>query len=693
MPLELVVAASLLAAASGLPALALPRRSPWAQRASVLLIVLASAAGLAGAFAGLFSVPSDALILPWPAIGDSFIGLDSLSSFFLVPVFLVGGLGAVYGLGYSPAAGNPRTGRRLAVFYGLLVAGMALLLLARGAFAFLLGWETMALSGFFLIGLEDQKNESRSSSFVYLVAAHLSTLVLFGMFLLWRAATGSFDLERSGAAAMSLGVAGGIFLLALLGFGLKAGIMPLHFWLPGAHAAAPSHVSALLSGVVLKMGVYGILRMLSLLPGIPAAWGALVLVLGATSALFGVVFALAQHDLKKLLAYHSVENIGIILMGLGIALLGRSAGMSELFVLGFAACLLHVWNHSLFKSLLFLGAGSVVRATGTRAIDRLGGLGKTMPWTAALFIVGAVAICGLPPLNGFVSELLVYLGLFGGLARDGAGLALAAMAAPVLAMVGALAVACFVKVVGAAFLGSARSREAEEATESPASMIVPIGALAALCALIGLAPRLLVPVLDSAIACWNGTGTGVPSLAGLAPLDQAGLAAMALVVMAGIAAFLFSRGIRARGEAKVSRGIRARGEAKAPLRPTWDCGYAAPTSRMQYTSSSFARGIVGMFSWFLRPSPEPRRIQGYFPEAETLHSEVDEAILDRVLRPALRLLERLSTWFHRFQQGLAQQYLLYMLLALIVLICTLVPAGGLLGLAKSAAGGAAGASP
>jgi hydrogenase-4 component B len=679
--LELVLIAALIAAASGLPALALPRRSAWGGRASAALLALAAACGISGAFMGMLGEAPPPLEIGWPAAGGALVGLDPLSSFFLVPVFLVGALGAIYGLGYFPAAENPRTARRLHLFYGLLVAGMAFLLVARQAFAFLLGWETMALAGFFLIALEDQKEESRRSSLVYLVATHVSTLTLFGMFLLWRGATGSFDLEPS--QAMGLGAATGIFLLALVGFGLKAGVMPLHFWLPGAHAAAPSQVSALLSGVVLKMGIYGLVRMLSLLPWTPAAWGVLVLVLGGASALFGVAFALAQHDLKKLLAYHSVENIGIILMGLGTAMLGRACGLPGLVALGMAGCLLHVWNHSLFKSLLFLGAGSVLRATGTRAIDRLGGLGKAMPWTAALFIAGAVAICGLPPLNGFVSELLVYLGLFHGLVLDGPGLALAAAAAPALAMVGALAVACFVKVVGVSFLGAARSPEAERAAESPASMLLPMGIIAVLCVFIGVAPRFLAPLLDAAVAAWNGPAAAasaaagplaavaaglaplpaalpVPSLFDIAPLGEVGLASAGLLLIISLAALLFGR----------SAG-RARSEAAG--RPTWDCGYAAPTARMQYTSSSFARGIVGMFAWLLRPPAEPRRLEGYYPGHAELRGEVREAVLDRVLMPAFRRLSRVSAWFHRFQQGLTQQYVLYILVALVALLATLVP--------------------
>lgn len=656
MGLSLILAGLGLAAASGLPALALPRGSPWGQRLAACLMALAGLAGCAGAGAGLFEPPTASVALRWPAVGDSFLGLDPLSAFFLIPVFAVGALASIYGLGYYPQARNRRTARRLQLFFGLLVAGMGLLVIARQALAFLIGWEAMALSAFFLVATEDDRAESRRAAFVYIVATHVGTLTLFGMFALLRSVTGSFALSPL-AATVGVGAMNGLFFLALLGFGLKAGMMPLHFWLPGAHAASPSHVSAMLSGVVLKMGIYGLLRMIWLIPRLPAAWGAAVLALGAVSGLLGVVFALAQHDMKRLLAYHSVENIGIILMGLGLAMLGRSSGRAELLVLGLAGCLLHVWNHSFFKSLLFLGAGSVVRATGTRAIDRLGGLAKKMPWTAAFFLAGAVAICGLPPMNGFVSEFLIYLGLFDGLAAGQAG---AAIAAPILAMIGALALACFVKVGGAVFLGSARGARAESADESPAAMLIPMAVLAAACAAIGLAPWLLPPVLDSVVASWVGGSQpslgSLPSLGSVANLGYVGAASAAVLGLAALIALPMARAVR---------------RAKAGV--TWDCGYAAPTSRMQYTASSFARGLVGMFSWTLRPPKEPARLTGAFPAAAALHGEVDDAVLDRALVPALRGLERLSLWSHRFQAGQTQQYVLYILIALALMSLTLIP--------------------
>ena len=651
------------AALSGVPGLFLPRTSPLGQRIATLLMEVAALLGTIGAASVLAGSGGFAVELPWPAASGATLGIDALGAFFLVPIFLMGGLGSIYGLGYWPQGRNPRSARRLQLFWGLLTAGMALLVVARQAFSFLLGWEVMALSAFFLITTEDDREECRTAGWIYFIATHIGTLLLFGFFALWRRTTGSFALQPVAAGTLGSGAMSLLFFLALVAFGLKAGIMPLHFWLPGAHANAPSHVSAMLSGVMLKMGIYGLLRFLSLVPDSPASWGGLILALGAVSGLFGVVFAIAQHDVKRLLAYHSVENIGIILMGLGLALLGRDRGQSSLMVLGLAGALLHVWNHGLFKPLLFFGAGSVLRRTGTRQIDRLGGLAKLMPWTAALFLAGAVAICGLPPLNGFVSELLVYLGAARPLVDAASGAPAAVLAVPVLAMIGALAVACFVKVYGAVFLGSARSllppgRPGEQG-ESPASMIGPMLALAALCAFIGVAPSAIVPALEAAIASWSPAGAATsPGLLGLAPLREVGLASAALVALVAI----------------IVAATRRLGRSGARV-GTWDCGYARPTSRMQYTASSFGQPIAGMFAWVLRPRLHRPRVEGVFPGAATLESHVDDATLDRVIVPVSNLIAQRFGWFRRFQQGLVQSYVLYILIAVIALLCTLVPFG------------------
>lgn len=600
----------------------------------------------------------EVLAFPWPAAGNSVIGLDALSAFFLVPVFAMGALGAIYGLGYWSQIAHREDGCRLRLFWGMLVAGMGVLILARHAMAFLLGWEVMALSAFFLIATEDEREECRRGAWVYLVATHVGSLTLFALFALWRHATGSYALQPVASDALGLAVANALFFMALIAFGLKAGVMPLHFWLPGAHANAPTHVSAMMSGVVLKMGVYGLLRFLTLLPDPPAAWGGIILILGAVSCLLGVVFAIAQHDLKRLLAYHSVENIGIIFIGMGLAMLGRSAGRPEWIVLGLAGCVLHVWNHSLFKSLLFLAAGSVVHTTHTRELERLGGLAKAMPWTAAMFLVGAVAICGLPPLNGFVSELFVYLGLLNSLGGEGRSGSAAAFVTPVLAMAGALALACFVKVYGTVFLGSARTESSAHAEEAPVTMKGPMLIVAAACALIGLAPVALSPLLDTVIATWwpRQPHTMAVGVGDLVPLGGVSVVAMTLVALLAAVALLLERYSRA-----ASRAV------------TWDCGYAEPSVRMQYGASSFAQMIVRMFRVLLRPRVRCPAVEGVFAPASQLHTHVDDPVLDRLLLPAGRSVRSGFGLFHGFQQGLAQHYLLYILITVLLMLGIQIP--------------------
>jgi hydrogenase-4 component B len=433
-------------------------------------------------------------------------------------------------------------------------------------------------------------------------------------------------------------------------------MMPFHFWLPSAHAAAPSHVSALLSGVVLKVGIYGLLRTLSLLPTGPVSWGGAVLLLGTLSAVLGVLFALGQHDLKRLLAYHSIENIGIILMGLGLALVGQSRGRPEWIVLGLAGCLLHVWNHALFKSLLFFAAGSVIHSSRTREIDLMGGLAKPMPKTAILFFVGAIAICGLPPLNGFVSELFIYLGLF----RSVSGSSGAALAAPALALVGALAVACFVKAFGAVFLGNPRRGSIEGMHEAPAAMIIPMALLAACCAAIGLMPLLVVRPLHAVIHQWNDGLTTAPTLDALAPLTP--LTTLSLV-LAGIllVSFLLSRW---------SMGRRRERPAV-----TWDCGYARPSGRMQYSASSFATTLVDLFGGVLRPHSHEPRINTPFPARTEFQSHVDDLVLEGFLTPLWRRFRSHLGWLRVLQRGSVQTYVLYILVILSLLLLLTMPVG------------------
>ncbi len=624
MTIVLVLAAVVFFAASGLVSAVLARRPAIAQAAACALVcagaalaIVAAAAVLAGGAAS-----SERLALR----------LDAVSAIFLLPISFVGALGAIYGLRYFPQEALGAQAARLQLFYGLAVGGMVLLVAASNGIVFLVGWEVMALANFFLVLTEHDRREAQRAAFLYLAATHVGTLALFAVFALLRQAAGSFDF----AAMEGLGGAGGVlgarvFVLALLGFGLKAGIMPFHFWLPPAHAAAPSHVSALMSGIVVKVGIYGLLRVSGLFDAPPAWWGVTLLVLGGVSAVLGVAFALAQHDLKRLLAYHTVENIGIIALGAGLALLGRTRGDPALVVLGFSGAALHVVNHALFKSLLFLGAGVIHHATGTRDIDLLGGLARSLRITTILFVVGAVAISGLPPLNGFVSEWLVYLGFLGALGRPSGDLfAFAAFGAPVLALVGGLAAACFAKVVGVVFLGSPRSAHAERAHEAPATMLAPMAALAAACVAIGLAPAALLPALTRAAAAWSRLDPGslaAPVASAAASASRVSLVALTLLVAAG-AVWL----------------LRRRRLAPAPAAvQTWGCGFAAPTARMQYTGSSFAELLVGRFSWVIPLRARTRPPEGLFPTEGAFHTEVPDPVVDLALVPAARAYEWLST--------------------------------------------------
>jgi hydrogenase-4 component B len=531
----------------------------------------------------------------------------------------------------------------------MMGASLALVMTARNGLLFLAAWEVMALVGFFLIVTEANKAAVRRAGFVYLAATHVGTLALFALFALLSHRVGSFAFPAAGTLAATGPAAAAIFALALVGFGFKAGLMPLHLWLPDAHAAAPSHVSALLSGVMIKAGIYGLVRVTGFFTAVPPWWGGLLLAIGAVSGVLGVVFAIAQHDLKRLLAYHSVENIGIIAIGLGVALLGRSFDLPAVAALGLAGALLHVINHGLFKSLLFLSSGAVIHATGgERDLDRLGGLLRQLPWSGACFLGGAVAISGLPPLNGFVSEWLIYLGAFRSLG-SGPGQS-AVIAAPVLALIGALALACFVKAFGAVFLGTPRHPLPHPAHEAPVSMRWPPLLLLLLCAGIGLWPAALLPLLGAAVAAWGVTSS---PLAALAPAAELGLAAWALLLLVGGAALW----------------LRRRRPAAAPRAATWGCGYQASNERMQYTASSFADGLTGFFRCCLGTRSRGTDVAGLHPGAASLATETPDAVLDRAVLPASRQLARGATWLRaRLQHGVSSIYLLYVALTVVALL-------------------------
>jgi len=654
----LAIAAAILAAGSGLLGVAFRHRPALAQRLACGALCAAALAGAAASALALIAPAPPALALPWGVPDGSFaVRLDGLSALFLVPVLAVPALGAVYGLGYYPQERLGARAVRLQLLYGLCAAGMALVVVADGAILFLVAWEVMALAGFLLVLTEHEQPEAQRAAFVYVASAHAGNLALVAAFARLAGRAVSWAFAAMAGQPAGGGAAAAIFALALCGFGLKAGLMPLHFWLPGAHAAAPSHVSAVLSGVLLKTGVYGLLRVSSFFDGPPVAWGGTLLVAGAVSGVLGVAFALAQHDLKRLLAYHSVENVGIIFMGVGLAMIGRSRGDPALVLLGFGGAVLHVGNHALFKSLLFLGAGSVVHATGTRDIDRLGGLARRMPRTAALFLLGAAAISGLPPLNGFASEWLVALASLRTVFNLGPephphwGV----LAAPVLALIGGLAAACFAKVFGAVFLGSPRGPCGAGAQDPPATMLLPAAGLAAACVGIGLLPAALLPSLTRAAAHWSR----LPEAAMAGPAAEAGASAMR--VSLGAAALLAAVGA-------IAAFRRRRLPAPQPAAETWGCGYALPTARMQYTGSSFAEMLVLRFGWAFAPRARVLPPRGLFPRRAAFSSSVPDTVLDVGIVPALAWSARMAGHLRSGFAGRVQFQALLLLGGLLALL-------------------------
>lgn len=632
--------------------------------ASVLLGMRAPKCWLAGVLVGTISAFGAAAVtldlgVTWEFRGAATLGgevihlrLDALSALFLALLALVGGAGSVYLREYWRDTAHPRSARIGRVWWSVLLICLGLVLVTANGLHFLIAWELFTVAAYFLVTLDRRARAVRAAGWLYLAASHVAALCLFAFFSMMAARTGSWELGplRDHPELAPL------FWLALIGFGLKAGMFPLHVWLPSAHANAPSHVSAMLSGVTLKIAIYGLVRFSGWLPTPPSA-GWVIAALGVVSAVLGVAFALGQHDLKRLLAYHSVENIGIILIGLGFAMVAASQGNAAWGRLALAGGLLHVWNHGLFKSLLFFGAGSVLHATGTREMSRLGGLWQAMPWTASLFTLGAVAISGLPPLNGFVSEWLVYLGLFDATLAHGPTAWAAIPAAILLGLTGAMALACFAKVCGVVFLGAPRSSAANHARECGPAMRGAMLLLGAGCVAIGLAPILFWPAVARAVEAWQPVWIGAPAPAPLASLGQLHLAIAALAVLAVVCLWQ-----------KVRRG----GFKRAV---TWDCGYAAPTARMQYTAGSFAGIITEWFAWILRPVRHEHRPEGAFPTEAQFDQHTPETVLECAVEPAGGAIIQLARLARQLQHGRVQAYLLYVL-AGIVALALLILLGG-----------------
>ena len=637
--------------AAGVAALGLSR---WPRTAGAV-----SAAGaVAGALLGLWSAArvlatgaAPTLEIAWAVPGGVLsVGLDPLSAFFLVPTLLLGAVGSVYGVPYLLAGGRTRNLSLLFFGFNLVVCCMSLVVLARDAVTFLLAWETMAITTALLVAWDHAQEEARRAGWIYFVAAHLGAGALFLLFLIFKAGAGSFAFAAFARSPPTGPAAVAVLSLALLGFGSKAGLVPFHVWLPEAHAAAPSHVSALLSGALVKLGLYGLLRVGLWLGATPAWWGPLLLVLGLGSALVAISLAVYQRDLKRALAYSTAENVGLVTLALGLAYWAAGRGLTHVATLALAGALLHAWNHTLMKGGMFLVAGSLLHGTGTRDLEQLGGLGRRMPLTAAGMTLGALALSALPPLNGFVSEWLIYLGLMQlGSERGGSPVALLVVGG--LALVGGLAALCFGRLFGVALLGQPRSPAAAAARESSPWMLGPIYVLALGSLAVALAP---VPVLG-AIGLVRAQVLG-PAFAALSPADEASLATLGFVNLALwglVAAGVFAYGLLLR-------------RRPAAVDGTWGCGYPAPIARMQYGARSFAELVSEqLLPELLRPVVALRRPAGLFPGPSSLQTDDKDPVTRGVYEPAFARFAGRMSKFAWVQRGLLHSYLSYVLLALV----------------------------
>ncbi|MCC6610066.1 MAG: hydrogenase 4 subunit B [Burkholderiales bacterium] len=662
--LFLAYAALILSLGSALGAFAPLRRAGFP-----LLGAAGLAAVAAGGWALLGNVTAVATLplgLPWLAWH---VRLDPLAGFFLLLIGVLVVAASLYAPAYQRGLEHGRSVGTLAplrIATAVFVAGMYLVALADDAYAFMIAWELMSVSSYVLVVFEHEEPANRRAGFLYLLMAHVGALAILLAFGVLAGFGGGFTFDAMRAAALSPLWATVAFLLALVGFGMKAGIVPLHAWLPEAHPAAPSHISALMSGAMIKMGIYGIVRVSYDLVGqIQWQWGIVLLLAGTASALFGVLYALMQHDLKRLLAYHSIENIGIILMGLGLSMIFLGTGHPVLGTLGLVAALYHTLNHALFKGLLFLGAGAVLHRTHERDLERLGGLIGRMPFTALFFLVGCVAISALPPFNGFVSEWLTFQAALQAPAlANGVLRAVIPLTAAVLALAAALAAACFVKAYGVAFLGRARSRHAERAREVPSGMLWAMGLLAGLCLLLGVLPTLVIEALSPVTHLLVGQSLSSASARGwlwLTPVSpqvasySAPFVAVAIAVVYGVGYWYFKR------RAKPVRRAYA-----------WDCGFGALNARMQYTSTAFSQPIRRVFApaWKLEEHVEAAREPGVLGRARSLHYRVhalDWTWLKGYV-PIGALVLAAARRIGRIQTGSIHTYLVYSFVTLLLFL-------------------------
>jgi hydrogenase-4 component B len=655
-------AAFLVLAALAVPMARSAAATPVVYGASLIIAAVSLSAAAAHLLGGK-AIPNVVLPIGVPWLGTHF-RLDALSAFFLIVVDFGARCASLFALGYGTEENAPQ---RVLPFFPAFLAGMTLVVIADDAFTFLMSWEFMSLTSWALVMSHHREPDNVRAGYVYLVMASFGTLSLLLAFGLLAGPEGLYTFEQMRAAHPSGALGAMALVLALIGAGSKAGIVPLHAWLPLAHPAAPSHVSALMSGVMTKVAVYGFVRIAFELAGAPAWWWSmLVLALGGATAVMGVLYALMQHDLKRLLAYHTVENIGIIFIGLGLALAFETYDLPFAAALAFTAALLHVFNHSLFKSLLFFGSGAVLIATNERDMERLGGLIHRMPQTAFVFLVGCAAISALPPLNGFVSEWLIFQAILLSPELPSWGLKLLVPAVgALLALSAALAAACFVKAYGVTFLGRPRTRAAEEAKETDRFSLAAMIVLSVFCLLVGILPGLFIDAL--APVSLNLIGAHMPPQIGAQWLSIVPIAASRSSYN-GLLVFLFM----AISGMLAATAIHRLASDRLRRAPAWDCGYPDLSPATQYTAASFAQPIRRVFGTMVFRARE----HGEMPppgdlSPARLEVEISDLIWDALYAPIASGIALTADRLNRLQFLTIRQFLTLVFSALVILLLVL----------------------
>jgi len=597
--------------------------------------------------------PDIVLNLP---LGAATLRLDAVSAFFSLPVIFLGALSAIYAAATCHHDKHECGGYWF--FYCLLMASMLFLTASANAVLFLMAWEIMSVAAFFLIIHRDEIASARNAAWRFLVASHVGTAGLFIMFAVLSTNCGSFEFASFIRTSVSAETASMVFFLALFGFGVKVGLLPLHVWMPDSYAFADAHVSAVLSGAMSKMGFYGLVRVLMFLPVHSASWGWALAFGGLLTGVFALITALAQHDLKKVIAYSSMENAGIIMMGLGCAVLAGVWKVPSLAFAALAGSLLHVLNHAACKGLLFLGSGAVYFGTGTRKLEAMGGLAKTMPYTALFFGIGAAAISGLPPFNSFISEFMIFLaGLQAARLGTSPALLLAGVLLAGLGLIGGLAMATFSRTFGLVFLGASRSDKKVEPRESGWLARLPMAILVLAIFLLSLlSPFILIPVTRVASMIASASGTAFTDESALLNIQPVTITA-AVTFFLSLFVMLFWQ-IRSR--------FFSNGDVDS--RCTWDCGFAAPDSRIQYTSSSFSQPVSEVFSSIVKPYRHGEKVAGFFPEHASFRTDAPDSLLRYLYMPLFGLIDRAMVPLRALQHGRLHLYICYLAVVLLILL-------------------------